>query len=110
MLDSALHYAEKIAASFPGHSLGDEIMLMKAQLYHKKKQYEMADSLYEKLVETYPSDILADNALFELAQIQQYQLKNLEKAKANYQKLIVDYTQSLFVSEARIQFRKLRGF
>ena len=110
MLDSALNYAEKIAATFPGHSLGDETMLMKAQLYTEKNQYDIAASLYEKLVETYPSDILADNALFELAQIQQFQLKNLEKAKANYEKLIVEYTQSLFVSEARIQFRKLRGF
>lgn len=108
--DSAFYYIEKIAQSFPSHSLGDEIMLMKAQLYEEKGDYTEAADIYDKLVDIYPNDILADNALFALAQIQQFQLKETGKAKINYEKLIVNYTQSLFVAEARIQFRKLRGF
>lgn len=108
--DSAFFYIEKIAKDFPGHSLGDEIMLMKAQLHQSKSEYIEAADLYAKLIDIYPDDILADNALFELAQIQQFKLKDLSKAQANYEKLIVNYTQSLFVAEARIQFRKLRGF
>ena len=85
-------------------------MLMKAQLHEEKGAYTEAADIYDKLVDIYPDDILADNALFALAQIQQYQLKDMTKAKANYEKIIVNYTQSLFVAEARIQFRKLRGF
>jgi tetratricopeptide (TPR) repeat protein len=85
-------------------------MLLKAQIFEQKKQFETAAELYGKLIDIYPEDILADNALYQLAQLNQFKLNLPQKAQANYEMLIVNYTQSLFVAEARVQFRKLRGF
>ncbi len=108
--DSTLAYIEKITTDFPAHSLNDEVMLMKAQVFEEQGLFEAAAETYGKLVDIYPNDILADNALFALAQIQLLKLNQIQKAQETYEKLIVNYTQSLFVAEARIQFRKLRGF
>jgi tetratricopeptide (TPR) repeat protein len=108
--DSAHGYLDKISKEFPTHSLADEVHFMKAQLFEKAGDLEKAIYHLEVLIETYPTDIFADNALFNLAQIYQFKLKAPEKAQQAYEKLILNYTQSLFIAESRIQFRKLRGY
>jgi hypothetical protein len=62
------------------------------------------------LIAAYPDDILHDNALFEAAQLNQYQLKNTPKALEIYQALIDKHTDSIFIVDARKEYRKLRGF
>ena len=64
---------------------------------------------YEKIVNEYPYDILADDATFRMAVINQFRLNNPEKAKELYQNLLLNYPGSIFVNEARKQFRMLRG-
>lgn len=109
-LDSALYYAEKVAEEFPKHSLADEVLFLKARIAESNKDYQTAVANYEELIKQYPNDILADNALFNLAEILQYKLNEPEKAKTFYEQLILNHTQSLYISKARTEFRKLRGF
>jgi hypothetical protein len=91
------------------HSLDDEILYSKAGIYIDKKQYDIADSLLAKIVQVYPDDILADNALFERAELQAEALNNKGLAMELYQKLMLEYPGSLFTTEARKRFRQLRG-
>ncbi len=56
-----------------------------------------------------PYDILTDDALFEQANLYQYYIKDEDKAKELYQRLMVDYPGSVFVAESRKRFRVLRG-
>jgi len=91
------------------HSLDDEVLYSKAGIYIKKKQYLEADSMFAKIVKVYPDDILADNALFERAELQAGALNNKTMAMELYQQLMLDYTGSLFATEARKRFRQLRG-
>lgn len=106
----ALQYLDSITTVYPENSLADEVLFLKAQLKLNQNEYAEAANLLGILIEMYPDDILADNALYMLAQIQQFKLLQPEKALKTYETLIVNYTQSLFTAEARIQFRKLRGF
>ncbi len=108
--DSSLFYARQLNIDFPGHSLGDEVLMLRAQIEEKTENYSEAANLYQALAETYPNDILADNALFKLAKILQYKLNDKKKAQESYKKLIEDHTNSIFIGEARIEYRKLRGF
>jgi len=108
--DSALRYAEKVVLDYPSHSLGDEVLLLKAKISEAQSNYQRAADLYQTLAESYPQDILADNALFARAQLLQYKLNQPEKAKEVYQKIILNHTQSLYIAQAREEFRKLRGF
>ena len=108
--DSALRYAEKVVLDYPSHSLGDEVLLLKAKISEAQSNFQRAADLYQTLAESYPQDILADNALFARAQLLQYKLNQPEKAKEVYQKIILNHTQSLYIAQAREEFRKLRGF
>lgn len=108
--DSALHYLNKITIEFPGHSLGDEVLMRKAQIEKSRKNYDRASQIFDVLIAAYPDDILHDNALFEAALLNQYQLKNTPKALELYQTLIDKHTDSIFIVDARKEYRKLRGF
>jgi tetratricopeptide (TPR) repeat protein len=108
--DSALNYLNKITIEFPGHSLGDEVLMRKAQIEKSRKNYDRASQIFDVLIAAYPDDILHDNALFEAAQLNQYQLKNTPKALELYQALIDKHTDSIFIVDARKEYRKLRGF
>jgi tetratricopeptide (TPR) repeat protein len=108
--DSAIFYAEKIRNDFQGHSLTDEILLLKARIYESQENYQKAVDTYETLAIAFSHDILADNALFALGNLYQYKLKNSEKAIQTYKKIIENHSNSIFITEARKEFRKLRGF
>ncbi|MCK6649482.1 MAG: tetratricopeptide repeat protein, partial [Bacteroidia bacterium] len=72
-------------------------------------KYAEAIVFYEEILKNYSEDILADDALFNMADINENQFKNYDKAKELYQQLLEKYPGSLYVVEARKRFRKLRG-
>lgn len=91
------------------HPLADEVIFKKAQIALNQGNYSEADSLLFKVYSYYSEDILADDALFLAAEINEKQLKNKEKAATLYEKIILNYTGSVYISEARKRFRTLRG-
>lgn len=100
-LEKALEILNLFPFKFPHHDLEDDILYAKARIMEKKKDYSMAIKLYESVVNLYGDDIFADNALFNLAKIYDFKLKDKQKAKETYEKLIFNYTSSLFSVEAR---------
>lgn len=110
LFDSSLYYANLITVQFPSHSLGDDVLYLKAKIAESMGDFERAKDLYNTLIGAYPNDILVDNAYYFLAQIYQYKLNMPEKAKEAYQNLIEKHTNSIFIVDSRNQFRKLRGF
>ena len=66
-------------------------------------------SYLQKIADNYATDILGDNAIFFLGELYQTYLKDDEKAKAMYEKIILEYKDSTFAIEARKRYRKLRG-
>lgn len=105
----AMLKADSIVTLWPGHTLSDEILMLKAEIYENKGNFEMADTLYQEVVDLYFMDILADDALFRLADLNHYIFHNESKAQKLYEKLILEFPGSLYVVEARKRFRALRG-
>lgn len=91
------------------HPLFDDILFKKAQIKIKHQQFAEADSLLNKLVIFYGDDILADDALFLLGDINEKYLKNTERARDIYHKILTDYSGSVFAVQARSRYRNLRG-
>ena len=81
-------------------------MYKKYEIAYKKQEFKKAKSFLEKIISTYPEDILADNAIYKLAELEENQLNNSKAAFALYEKLLFDYPGSLFVVEARKRYRK----
>ncbi|MDD2633922.1 MAG: tetratricopeptide repeat protein [Bacteroidales bacterium] len=102
----AFQSLDSIIQFYPSHSLIDDVLYKKAQIYEATGNYTKASKLYKEVADTYYYDILADNALFKYAIIQE-KFKNTELAKEAYFKLIADYPGSIFTVEARQNLRKL---
>ena len=108
-------YSEAIAKlnlmllKFPQHSLTDEIYWLKAEIYLKQGDFDLAIKNLNLIVENYSEDIWADDAVFFIAQIYENNLKNKEEAKNYYKKILLEYSGSIFVNEARQKYRSLRG-
>ncbi len=109
LLDEAEERLDSLSFYYPGHRLADEILFEKAEIQLKRKDFAKAARFLEKLIELYPMDILGDDAVFLLAEINKKYLDDKTKAAGLYQKIITEYPSSLFVVEARKQFRELRG-
>ncbi len=100
---------DTLLAAFPEHKLQDDVWYLKAAVYQKKREWEQAAAMLQRILEEYPDDIRADNALYELAELYENQLSDIEKAKALYERLFIEYSGSTFAVEARKRYRRLRG-
>ncbi|MCI5057964.1 MAG: hypothetical protein MRY83_17760 [Flavobacteriales bacterium] len=106
---AALMTLDSINADYPGHSLTDDILYLKYEMFYKRQKFDRAKGYLEQIIEKHSDDILADNALFKLAELYQFVYKDEQKAMEHYQSLLFDHKGSLFNVEARKRFRELRG-
>jgi tetratricopeptide (TPR) repeat protein len=107
--DESMVVMDSILYLFPGHSLTDEIKMLKGDIYYKMGNYTEAQKYYQDIVDLHFTDITADDALFKLAEMNHYLLNNTELAMKLYERLITELPGSLYVVEARKRFRELRG-
>lgn len=108
-LDEAEDTLNDILQNFPKTALQDDILFLKYTIEKDRQHYEKAASYLQQIIDKYGTDILADNALFYLGDLYQNYLKDEEKAKGYYEKIILEYKDSTFSIEALKRYRKLRG-
>ena len=102
-------YLDSITTEFPGHGLSDEILFVKARMAETNGDYVAATNLLETLSIAYNFDILADNSLYKLGMLYMYSMNQPEKAKIAFEKLIEKYSSSVYIVDARREYRKIRG-
>ncbi len=107
--EKAYLYFDSIDRAFPESGLGDEMLYKKGYSLELRGQWDEAISTYEKLLEFYDTDILADDALFRIAEIYENHLFDEEKAASYYRRILFEYKGSLYTVEARKRFRKIRS-
>jgi len=105
----AFNYYDSVMRAEPGHSLEDEILFRKAKAMEMQGKWDDAIPFLEKIVSSFSNDILADDALFHLAEIFEIQKADKEKALEYYKSLLINYKGSLYSTEARKRVRLLRG-
>ena len=107
--DSAFVLFDSIQITFPMHALADEILFRKGKAMEDQGKWSPAVDYYSDVLKFHSDDILGDDALFRLAEIEEYQFQNKEKALEYYKRLVIDFKGSLFSTEARARIRSLRG-
>jgi tetratricopeptide (TPR) repeat protein len=100
---------DSILTEYPAHTLADEILMKKADIKMRQGQYDVARDFYQEVINVYFIEITADDALFKLADMNQFIYKDNDKAMELYEKLMTEFPGSLYVVEARKRFRSLRG-
>lgn len=106
--DKAFMYFDSIQKEYPGHSLGDDILLKKAHARELEGKWTEAIEYLEELLDIYGQDILADDALFELGDIYENHLMNPAKAGEFYKKILFEHKDSLYTSESRKRYQKIK--
>ncbi len=105
---ACLKKLNELEINFPGHSLLDEMLLKKSDVYIAKKEYVEAINCLNQIGEKYYYDILYDDALFYQAQIYENALEDKKNAKEKYEELLLKTPNSIFVNQARKRYRLLR--
>ncbi len=86
---------------FPKHPLNDDIIMMRAEIALKHRDYTKALGYLKNIYEQYGQDVLADDAVYKMAEIYQNDLHQNDQAKHYYEQLIIDYPGSTYVQTAR---------
>ncbi len=100
-------YLDSIEERYFYHSLFDEVLLFRAEIAMRQQNYASADSLLNELLMKYPYDLTADDAIMYLAFISEEYYKDKEKARQYYQRIILDYPNSLYATRAREMYSRL---
>tara|TARA_Y100001968_G_scaffold333665_1_gene398172 strand:- start:1583 stop:3373 length:1791 start_codon:yes stop_codon:yes gene_type:complete len=105
----AIIVLDSILVNYIGHSLVDEIYFRKFEIYTMLEKKEKSIEMLEFIINHYSFDILYDDALFNLANIYEIKLENIEKASEYYEKILLECSGSIYVAESRKKYRQLRG-
>ena len=108
-LENALVILDSMNPIYLAHNIIDEVCFLQYQIYFKQKKYTDCVIALEKIINGYRYEILADEAVFKLAILNDNFLENSEKAQELYKILFTDYPGSIYVPEARTRYRKIRG-
>jgi len=108
-VDDAMLTLDSINVAYPGHALTDDILMQRAKINIKQRNYDKAVVFLNTLLLDFGEEILADDATFMLGELYDIYIKDPEKALDYYQSVILDYTGSLHTVEARKRYRRLRG-
>ena len=79
----------------------DDVLYLKSKILIKEKEFEKAILNLQMIVEADDQSFLADDVYFMIAKVYDENLQNIEKAKEFYQKIIFDYTSSIYLVDAR---------
>jgi predicted Zn-dependent protease len=92
---------DSLTAAFPKHPLNDDIIMQRARITIKHREFDKALKHLEAIVKDYGQDVLGDDAVYKMAEIYQDELHQAEAAKRYYEQLIIDYPGSTYVQMAR---------
>jgi tetratricopeptide (TPR) repeat protein len=105
----ALDTLDIVLTEHKGRAIEDDALLKKGVLLTRLDDYKSAESSFLDLLATHPESLLIDECLFSLGELYNNHLNEIDKAKEMYERIIFEYPSSIYLVEARREFRMLRG-
>lgn len=100
---------DSISTHYPEHPLQDDILMQRANLAFKHRDYNKTLDYLKDIYVKFGKDVLGDDAVFRTAEIYEKFLHDNEKAKHFYEQLVIDYPGSTYVQSARTRLSVLQG-
>ncbi len=100
---------DSLLKEFPNHRLTDDVYFLKYKLHMQERAYLKAVDDLAVIANQYGTDILGDDAVFQLGVLHEDYLNQPKTAMKHYERILMDYPSSLYVVEARKRYRLLRG-
>ncbi len=105
----ALTEFQSILKEFKGQEIEPVTLLRLGRTYEKIADYNSALAQYQQIIDKHAESIYIDEALYFSAEIYNKTLKDPEKAKSLYEKILFGHQDSIYFVDARKKFRQLRG-
>ena len=105
----ALTALDSVSTIYSENSLVDDVDFRKAGILQKQGKYEEAAVLLKTIVTDHSWEMLADDALFQLATIYENKLNRKPEAMELFKKVLTDYPASVYVVDARAEYRKMQN-
>ena len=105
----ALEAFLQILVKHKGQSIEAGTLYKVGRNYEKLGNFAKAITYYQTILDHHKDGIYTDEALFYSAEIYNKQLNDPEKAKSLYEKVVLEHPDSIYFTEARKQYRQLRG-
>jgi tetratricopeptide (TPR) repeat protein len=105
----ALTLFQTILKEHKGEAIEAITLLRIGKIQEKLGDYNAALEHYKIIIDKYKESIYLDEALYFAAEIYNFQLKDIEKAKPLYEEMIFKHEDSIYFVEARKKYRQLRG-
>lgn len=100
---------DSIVTNYPQHPLYDDILLQKAKLAQKHREYDKAIEYLVTIHAKHSKDVLGDDAVFRMGDIYERYMNKPDDAKKYYEMLILEYPGSTFVQTARNRLAALQA-
>ncbi|MBE9575604.1 tetratricopeptide repeat protein [Flavobacterium proteolyticum] len=107
--EEALQLFLAILQKHKGESIEEGTLFKVGKIYEEKDDFNKALTYYQNILDNHKDGIYKDEALFFSAEIYRKHLLDNEKAKALYEKVVLEHPDSLYYTESRKQYRMLRG-
>ena len=92
-----------------GQEIEAVTLLRLGQTYEKIGDYPLALQHYQIIIDQHTEGIYSDEAFYFAAEIYNTHLKQADKAKSLYEKIVFNHEDSIYFVEARKKYRQLRG-
>lgn len=106
--DIANQMLDSIVAYNPNEVSLPNVFYRKAKIAQSCGEFDAADSLFKRVYDGYADSYMADKALIENAQLLENKLDRKDDAMECYARLFDYYTASVYVAQARKNYRRLR--
>lgn len=107
--EEALQLFLTILQKHKGESIEEGTLFKVGKIYEEKGDFNKALTYYQNILDNHKDGIYKDEALFYSAEIYRKHLLDNEKAKALYEKVVLEHPDSLYYTESRKEYRTLRG-
>ena len=104
----AIAALDSVSSIYPDNSLVDDVDFRKAGILQKQGKYDEAATVLKTIVQDHSWEILSDDALFQLATIYENKLNRKPEAMELFKKMLTDYPGSVYVVDARAEYRKMQ--
>lgn len=108
-LNAAEAALDSLSNDLSFHALQDDILFQRYKIALQRSEYEKCRSFLTTIIDNHGHDLLGDDALYELARLEETVFENKERAMELYRQLLLEHQGSLFLVDARKRFRELRG-
>ena len=107
--EQAIDTLSYVLTQFKGQQIEDDALFTQAKFYQDLKIFDKAEANLLSILNFHPESLLIDDSIYKLGVLYRDQLQDPLKAQEMFERIIFEFPSSIYLVDARKNYRKLRG-